>query len=67
VEFSPKRARTSVVFAGAVLPDKDGELTAVNMHGNILQQLLPAAADGNIAQVYVTQGATVKMHTVNTP
>ena len=49
-------------LAGAVLADENGELTAVDMHGHILEQNLPAAADGNPVQIDVAESTAVHVH-----
>ena len=40
-------------LAGTVLADQDGELSAVDMHGHILEQDLAAAADADPVQINV--------------
>ena len=52
-------------FAGAVLADEHRELAAVNVHGNILQERLAAAPDGDPIQVDMAQVALVKHETVS--
>ena len=49
-------------LAGAVLADQDRELPAVDMHGHILEQDLPAAADGDPVQIDVAEGTAVQVH-----
>ena len=38
-------------FSGYVLPDKDSQLAAMNVHGYILQQRLSAPADRNLFHI----------------
>ena len=49
-------------FTGAVLANQDSELTAMDMHGHILQQNLPAAADGDPVQINVAKGTAMQVH-----
>ena len=49
-------------FTRAVLPDQDSELSAMDMHGHILEQGLAAAADGNPVQIDVAKLAVMQGH-----
>ena len=49
-------------LAGAVLADQDGKLSAVDVHGHILQQNLAAAADADAVQIDVAELAVMQGH-----
>ena len=49
-------------FTGTVLADQDGKLSAVDMHGHILEQDLAAAADADPVQIDVAELAVVQGH-----
>ena len=49
-------------FTGTVLADEYGELSAVDVHGHILEQGLAAAADSNPVQIDVTKLAVMQGH-----
>ena len=49
-------------LAGTVLADQDGELSAVDMHGHILEQDLAAAADADPVQIDVAELAVMQGH-----
>ena len=51
-------------FAGAVLADENGELAAVDMHGDVLEEGLAAAADGDPVQIDVAELAVMQGHGV---
>ena len=46
-------------FSGAVLADEHGQLTAVDVHGHLLQKLLAAAGHGDVVQIDVAEVAGV--------
>ena len=62
MRYFPEQGADQRGFSGTVLADEDGQLTAVNMHGNVLQQGLAAPPDGDLTQVDMAQGTMLRMH-----